>query len=59
MIYIWINNMPRFLATQAESIAGAGPGRVPGTHSQTYPQFLGISHFRVFLAVSQFEIIRS
>jgi hypothetical protein len=51
--------MPRFLATQAEAIAGAGPGRVPGTHSQTYPQFLGISHFRAFLVVSQFEIIRS
>jgi biopolymer transport protein ExbB len=37
--------MPRFLARQAEAIVGAGPGHLVTGHSQTYPQFLGISRF--------------
>lgn len=49
LIFILINNMPRFLAAQAEAIAGAGSGQLMTTHSQTYPQFLGISVSRVDL----------
>jgi hypothetical protein len=50
LICMQINNMPRFLATQAKAIAGAGPRHLATAHSQTYPQFLGISHFRVIFA---------
>jgi hypothetical protein len=50
LIYIQINNMPRFLAAQAEAIAGAGPRHLATAHSQTYPQFLGISHFPLMFA---------
>jgi hypothetical protein len=50
LISIQIKNMPRFLATQAEAIAGAGRRHLATTHSQTYPQFLGISHFRLIFA---------
>jgi hypothetical protein len=50
LIFRRINNMPRFLATQAEAIAGAGRRHLATAHSQTYPQFLGISHFRLIFA---------
>jgi hypothetical protein len=43
MILNSLNNVPRFLAEQEKSFAGAGLAQLLTVHSQTYPQLLGIS----------------
>jgi len=43
LFLLYLNDVPRFLAVQAEAFVDAGLSDLMTTHSQAYPQLLGIS----------------
>ena len=43
LFLLYLNDVPRFLAAQAEAFADAGLNDLMTAHSQAYPQLLGIS----------------
>ncbi len=43
LFLLYLNDVPRFLAVQAEAFADAGLNDLMTAHSQAYPQLLGIS----------------